>query len=128
MINCNPRISKFFGLPKIDKDGNPFSPINDYRNSVNYKLSKALNTPISSANQDLEFSNIKNSYKMMESLHDLQIPDDCMFVTFPTIIFWKRYVDDVFAIIKGNENDAEEIRSKFLPSSNTVYDGERNEQ
>lgn len=28
----------------------------------------------------------------------------------PKIIFWKRYVDDVFAIIEGDENDAEEIK------------------
>ncbi|KAJ6635469.1 Polypeptide N-acetylgalactosaminyltransferase 5 [Pseudolycoriella hygida] len=47
MINCNPRISKFFGLPKIHKEGIPFRPINDYRNSTeeyNYIRSNQLIT------------------------------------------------------------------------------------
>lgn len=66
MIECNPRISKFFGLPKIHKENIPFRPINDYRNSVHYKLSKTLNKIISPTNEGLEFSNVKNSYQMME--------------------------------------------------------------
>lgn len=82
MIDCNPRISKFFGLPKIHKKDIPFRPINDYRNSVHYKISRTLNNIISPTNQDLEFSNIKNSYKMMETLQDLQIPENCIFVSF----------------------------------------------
>lgn len=82
MIDSNPRISKFFGLPKIHKEGIPFRPINDFRNSVNYKLAKNLNKLISSTNQDLEFSNIKNSFKMMEHLQNLQIPENCILVSF----------------------------------------------
>ena len=27
----------------------------------------------------------------------------------PKVIFWKRYVDDVFAIIEGDENDANDV-------------------
>ncbi|KAG4066806.1 hypothetical protein HA402_012873 [Bradysia odoriphaga] len=31
----------------------------------------------------------------------------------PKILFWKRYVDDVFAIIEGDENDANEIKNQL---------------
>lgn len=31
----------------------------------------------------------------------------------PKILFWKRYVDDVFAIIEGDINDANEIKDKL---------------
>lgn len=81
MINSNPRVSKFFGLPKIHKPNVPHRPINDFRNSVNYKLAKTLNKLISSTNQNVEFSNIKNSYKMMDELEKLKVPENCIFVS-----------------------------------------------
>lgn len=50
---------------------------------------------ISATNQDLEFSNIKNSFAMMDHLRDLYIPENCLFVSFDiTILYTKLPIRD----------------------------------
>lgn len=81
IINHNPRTSKFFGLPKTHKEGLPFRPINDYRNSVYYNLAKILNKYISLSNQNSP-SSIKNSYEMLNDLKTIQLNENEILVSF----------------------------------------------
>lgn len=38
----------------------------------------------------------------------------------PKVVFWKRYVDDVFAVINGDENDADGIRQSLNTYHNQI--------
>lgn len=80
MINCNPRISTFFGLPKTHKKDISFRPINYFRNSVNYKLVRTLNKIISIANPEwLKFTITTELYFCFiccyEPLQKVSIPE-----------------------------------------------------
>lgn len=50
---------------------------------------------------------------------------------YPKILFWKRYVDDVFAIIEGDENDANEIKNQlnlYHPNIQFTMEVEKNRE
>ncbi|MGL4482280.1 MAG: hypothetical protein ACRCTW_07105, partial [Lactococcus garvieae] len=75
------RPARFYGLPKIHKDGIPLRPIIDFTTNPAYRLAKFLN-PIIKPLQNNMVSNIKDSFDFVTKLNHFMLADYETFVSF----------------------------------------------
>ena len=81
-------------------------PINDYRDSVYYKLSRKLNYYTSLSNKDPP-TTVKNSKKLMEKLKAFSFPPNTKMVSFDvkSLFTSLRMVESKAAVRERLEND-----------------------
>ena len=94
------RIPKFYGLPKIHKEGTPLRPIVDSINSVTYQISKKLATILSPL-VGKEF-HIRNSQDFVDKLNHITIDDNEIMVSYDVkALFTSVPVHEVVHMIKS---------------------------
>ena len=94
------RIPKFYGLPKIHKEGTPLRPIVDSINSVMYQISKKLATILTPLVGN-EF-HIKNSQDFVTKISNITIDDSEIMVSYDVkALFTSVPVHEVVHMIKS---------------------------
>ncbi|XP_076047945.1 uncharacterized protein LOC143029226 [Oratosquilla oratoria] len=125
-------IPKFYGLPKVHKDGVPLRPIIAFRGSPTYNLASMMGKrfrPLVVNSSRM----LKNSNEFLEEIRGISVEEDevqrlglpsesrnshgftcisnisfegeILVVTPTSLKLWVRYVDDVFAVLKEGEVD-----------------------
>ncbi|XP_021965743.1 uncharacterized protein LOC110860936 [Folsomia candida] len=82
-------IPKFYGLPKIHKDGVPFRPIVDFRNSPSYNLAHFLNKILKCVTSKFPTS-LKNSYEFADKIKNFIVPPNHELVSFDVTSLFTR--------------------------------------
>jgi len=78
----NPKAPILRGQPKTHKEDIPIRPIVNFRRAPTYKLCKYLNNKIkNNIHWDNNYS-IKNTSELVDKIKNIQIPKNCMFLSF----------------------------------------------
>ncbi|XP_021959716.1 uncharacterized protein LOC110855615 [Folsomia candida] len=85
----NSKIPKFYGLPKIHKDGLPFRPIVDFRNSPSYNLAHFLNRILKCVTSKFP-TTLKNSYEFADKIKNFIVPPNHELVSFDVTSLFTR--------------------------------------
>ncbi len=113
------RIPRFYGLPKIHKEGRPLRPIVDLRHAPTYRLAKFLkNILVTLLNNDFS---TKNAYHMSHFLKDISIPDGHELISFDVVsLFTKVPLQDTMQYIEDQMVINRKWRTRTTLSKNEV--------
>ena len=128
-------IAKFYGLPKIHKEGVPLRPIVSLPGSPTYKLSKELWKRLKPLIAGSAFS-INNANDFLEKLRNIRINEDESMVSFDvtslfTSIGHQLAEETVMQLLQSNEQSEQTLSSRstwellqLCLDTNFIFDGQ----
>ena len=109
---------RFYGLPKIHKNGNPLRPIVSFISSPTYNLSKYVAKIL----KPLTGNSAKNSTEFCGSIADINLQDDDELVSFDVVSLFTSIPVDVAVNVAHNRlvNDENLLERTALPVTDII--------
>ena len=114
--------SRFYGLPKIHKEGNPVRPIVSYVGSPTYNLASFFSTIISKNTTPPKLK-IINSFELVQKLKNVNVPDNFVLASLDVVSLFTNIPKE--AAISAVKCRWEEIRRKVSMPWNDFEEGLR---
>ena len=112
---------RFYGLPKIHKNGNPLRPIVSFISSPTYNLSKYVAKILKPLTGNSAYT-VKNSTEFCEGVADINLPDDDELVSFDVVSLFTSIPVDVAVNVAHNRlvNDENLQERTTLPVTDII--------